>query len=232
MPSAPKEQFELWLDCRERSSGKGDSFDAFVPQEEGQSPVTELLKHVLVGLKEKLDKIGVTAPGGRHVQGVLVDESTMNQAVEDLKGLPIAVYTATNDVEGIKLPFGAYFVCDGEMMPVGTMSLPPDYMAISSAIKPLLEVRTVVALDEVQAAEKEARARNASSPSARLRELMSDERDIKSQHALKGQLLAKVMPADPIVWARAIMQRAKETGRSITYQLKSDRAKKEAPSAP
>ncbi|CAE7204053.1 rsmC [Symbiodinium natans] len=42
----------------------------------------------------------------------------------------------------------------------------------------------------------------------------------------KGQLLAKTLPPDALLWGRALMQRFKENGGSVSYNLKVDRERK------
>eukprot|EP00420_Gonyaulax_spinifera_P007540 CAMPEP_0197923608 /NCGR_PEP_ID=MMETSP1439-20131203/94270_1 /TAXON_ID=66791 /ORGANISM="Gonyaulax spinifera, Strain CCMP409" /LENGTH=113 /DNA_ID=CAMNT_0043545995 /DNA_START=24 /DNA_END=365 /DNA_ORIENTATION=- len=58
----------------------------------------------------------------------------------------------------------------------------------------------------------------------RLRELLGLPTDDDCLPVTKGQVLAKTVPPDPLLWARALIQRSKDSGSEVPrYSLKSDR---------
>merc|ERR1712062_399386 len=122
--------------------------------------------------------------------------------------LGISVYTACRDIDGVKLPGGAYRVCDATSKEViGGLQAPP---------LQLTQTAKLTALDVWQITPKKAKEQplkiSAEAEAAgiasfeKLCELFDVRDDDKDALPVQpGRTLAKALPPDPLLWARAIM---------------------------
>jgi len=230
----------MWLDVRAARLASSLSALGFAPaQEQLEQPnVKRTVLDLVNGLREKFDKIGVPQPKGRVVDAVLVDAPLAGAVIEDVRDLGLSVYTASRDIDGVKLPDGAFFVCDASTkMPVGALSSAPLRFTAAQRLT-ALDVWRMVPKEEPSEAEVEAKeeamrqyreglddeSRYVPPPPSRIRELMGFSSEDDCLPVTQGQVLAKTLPPDPLLWARALMQRRKEVGSGVpAYSLRSDR---------
>jgi len=230
----------LWLDTRASRADKALGSLGFsrAQQLDEQPDVKARMKELLAGLREKFDNIGMSMPKGKIVDAVLVEEQWKEAVLEDVKDLGLPVYTVARDLEGVRLPGGASFVCDaGTRMPMGALEPPPIQFSTTQRLS-AQSVWSFVPKEEPSQEKVKAEAENmdryekglknedeyVSPPWSRIRELMGASSDEDCLPVKKGQVLATIMPPNPLVWARAIVQRRKDAGSGVpAYRLKSDR---------
>lgn len=232
----------LWLDVRVSRMAKalGSLGFAKAQSTDARPDVKQSMKELLAGLREKFTNIGMPQPQGKVVDGVLVEEQYLESVIEEVKDLGLPVYTAARNIEGVKLPGGALFVRDAAtQLPVGALEAPPiQYSASQSQRQTAQDVWSIVPKEEPspeEVAEQEAIMKRYKEglenndveyvppPMSRIRELMGVATEEDCLQVEKGQVLAKIIPPNPLLWARAIMQRRKEAGSGVpSYRLRSD----------
>uniref|UniRef100_A0A7S1R8F4 Uncharacterized protein n=1 Tax=Alexandrium catenella TaxID=2925 RepID=A0A7S1R8F4_ALECA len=229
----------LWLDIRvsRMAQALGNIGVGQAQQPDARPDVKQSIKELLAGLREKFQSIGMLQPKGDLVDAILVEAEFTGDVQEQVKDLGIAVYTARRDMDGVKLPSGALFVCDATtQMPIGAFDAPPIKF---SASKRLIaqDVWSIVPKEEPlpeEVAEQEAIMKRYKEgldddskyvpPTwSRIRYLLGFPTDDDCLQVEKGKVLAKLLPPNPLIWARAIMQRRKDAGSEVpAYRLKSD----------
>jgi len=237
--SAAPAALPMWLDLRMSVMAKALGSLGFAQaQQPDQKPdVKATLKELLEGLREKFGNIGMPQPKGKIVDAVLVEERWRASVAEDVEDLGLAVYTASRDIEGVKLPGGAFFVCDAATeMPVGALEAPPVQFSAAQRFT-VQDVWSFVPKEEPSQEEAETEeevmrrykegleddAEYVPPPWSRIRELMGVPSEEGCLPVKKGQVLARILPPNPLLWARALMQQRKDAGSRVpTYRIKSD----------
>eukprot|EP00439_Symbiodinium_sp_Y106_P056292 s4069_g7.t2 len=234
---APPE-YELWVDFRAQRNVKlGELAATSLLQ---PPKVKEDLLNLAKGLQQKFDSIGVELPKGKLISGVMVDKQFVQEALDAVREMQVPVYTASKEVEGERLEGNAFFVCSAEDgMPIACLA--PQQIRLSSQQPHAAEEVWGFAEESMSKAEREqieaeemkqyeAGLKDPSKyvmpPRKRMRELLGLPAEKKA--VSKGQLLAKTLPPDALLWGRALMQRFKEKGGSVSYNLKVDRERKVA----
>jgi len=216
--ATPSTDIPLWLDFRQertaRVSGKV-AFASLKVSEDVNPSIVSAMEDLTSGLREKLKIIGVTDLSDKVVSAALVDEEKAEAIVQEVKDLGIPVYTACQELEGLKLPGRASWVCDATSKEViGGLQAPPMQLTQTMKLTALdvWKIMPKVAEDEKLRISSEAEAAGVAS-FERLCEMFDVRDDDKDALPVQpGQTLAKALPPDPLLWARAIMQQRKESG--------------------
>jgi len=209
--------------------------------------ITKVVRDLLSELKTKLSTIGIVMPPAKEiVQAVLVDPGMADKVSEGIKKLGIPFFVVVPQINGTRLPWKANIIVEVESgVPVGALAL-PQMTHTTLMPKTPLEVSSLLPLDAGQvdskkAAEEEALARYFEGlkdpskyvppPMSRLDWMFGTRDDTKVEGKTfafdQGRVVAKSMPPDAIMWARALMLRRKESGKKTEYTVPSK--KKAAP---
>jgi len=209
--ATPGTGIKFWLDFRQeraaRASGKL-TFTSLKVSEDWNPSIVSAMKDLRSGLQEKLKIIGVTDLSDKVISAALVDEEKVDAIIQEVKDLDISVYTACRELDGLKLPGGASWVCDATSKEViGGLAAPPVQLSQTAGLT-ALDVWAITPKSE-EPQEKSAKAEEFE----KLCELFDVPDDDKDALPVQpGQTLAKAFPQDPLLWARAIMQKRKESG--------------------
>lgn len=212
--ATPSADIQLWLDFRQERTArlKGNFAFATLKVSEDVNPsIVSAIDDLKSGLQEKLKIIGVTDLGDQVVAAALVDPEKAEAIIQEVKDLGIPVYTACQELEGLKLPGRASWVCDaatGKEV-FGGLQAPP--MQLTQTMKlTALDIWKIVP-KATEDGSPEAAAQEAELD--RLCELFDVRDDDRGALPVQpGKTLAKALPPDPLLWARAIMQQRKESG--------------------
>jgi len=219
-PDAASAGIPLWLDFRQerlaRLPGSGPYVSLKVSEDWNPS-IKSALNDLMSGLREKLKIIGVTDLSDKVVAAALVDEEKAETIIEEVKDLGMAVYTASRDIDGLTLPGGASWVFDATSKKViGGLQAPP--LALSQTVKltPLdvWKIEPKATEDEKPQISEKAEAADGDKVNIdKLCELLNIEDQDRDAVAVQpGRTLAKVVPPEPLLWARALMLQRKESG--------------------
>merc|ERR1712012_945027 len=175
-------------------------------------------------LREKLKMFGVTDLSNKVISAALVDEERIQTILQEVKDLNIKLYTACRDMDGAKLPGGASWVSDATSKEIlGGLQAAPLALSQTAKLTPLdiWQIEPKTPKDEPQTRSPEAEA-DGILPVDELRELFNlPDEDRGALPVEPGRTLAKVLPPDPLLWARMVMQQRKEAGAgSPAYTLK------------
>jgi len=233
--------YELWVDFRARRNAKLGELAGTTTLESPK--VKEILKDLAKNLAQTFDSIGVELPKGKLISGLIVDKKYVQETMEAVRELQVPVYITSKEIEGERLEGNAYFVCTADdEMPVACLA--PKQVRLSSSQPYTAEEVWGLGEDPVSKAEREQQEaeemrryeeglenpdKYVMPPRKRLRELMGFPAEEKK--VVMGQLLAKTLPPDALLWGRALMQRYKEKGGTVTYSLKVDRERQEVAAA-
>ncbi|CAE7233847.1 rsmC [Symbiodinium sp. CCMP2456] len=184
--------------------------------------------------------VEASTPDARKYMQTLLNLTRALAALEAVREMQVPVYTASKEVEGERLEGNAFFVCSAEDgMPIACLA--PQQIRLSSQQPHAAEEVWGFAEESMSKAEREQKeaeemkqyeaglkdpSKYVMPPRKRMRELLGLPPEKKT--VSKGQLLAKTLPPDALLWGRALMQRFKEKGGSVSYNLKVDRERKAA----
>jgi len=235
----------LWLDVRKGREGiiDGIPVTANVLGAEANTMVNETLMELVEGVRPKLKLLGISTPPEQLIDGVLLGEQVTPEGLDSVRALGFDVYVVATNLDGVTLPRGNKFVCNTEKVPVGAVSLKEDFgLRADGRRNTVTEVWSFMPNEdkrentEEEQAEQDAMDRYKEGlqddskyvppPPKRVRELFSRSRDDQGDalNVVRGEVLARALPPEPLLWARFLVQRWKETGTmgTVTYKIKSD----------
>lgn len=201
----------------------------------------KLLVELAEDLQRKFAKFGLKQPKSKVVEGIIVDDQFGAQAVEAVKELGLKVYVPRATFQGETLPEKGIWVIDASTdLPVGAI-VNIEVFFTSAQRGMAQDVRLIVPKEEDP--EEEARKKEEEEAMERYREGLRDpakyvlpppnrmqklfgapQEEDTSIPVSYGRMLAKLLPNDPILWARFLMQKSKAGAANggVAYTLPSD----------
>lgn len=246
-------EWQLWLDLRKGKKINIDGVWMESPDANDAPEVMKVMTELTKTVREKFDNIGLAPPRLPIVQGVLVDSCGITYALNQSEELRLPLFVAIREIDGTRLPgVRSLFVCNAKTKePVAALAAPP--VQFGTAKKPQLsEVRRILPAEDWEDAIREKEESDAQEMEAymrgvngegeylwpsrrRMRELfgfVDHDEAVPTLPIGFGQLLAKAVPPDALLWARELVKRQREvSGETPSYNLRSDREKAAAAAA-
>jgi len=214
----------LWLDLRDSRAKHTDQFGNVQTEPRAAKAVLlELYKNV----KAKLEALRLEMPQGEGVNALLTTEEDAKILLEEADELGLPVYYACEEVGGVKMEGNALYVCDADdASPFGltqytsggyTIGKKNPVMSQVWELKVNQEVAKEVSPEEVQALLDD-EADWEKMEIGRLMWIMGASKNLdgKTVEDLlpKGEPMARGIPPDTMLWAQALIQKAKQSSRA------------------